>query len=437
MGRKINILIILVIFFSLTITLLDIFIKENLTISKLLAIDNAFTIEIPAVTLSKPNYGVITEFKLLLTEGNGKVFVNIPPTGDNDFFLGFLISKQAVCKIYKNCDKYNYLFEVNDIDRAEGYSHTAGVALLYISALKNKQPYEKYPITGWILPNGLIAPVGGIEEKINASKEYLNSKLVAPIINKDTIPAFTILDLLDIYFKERPSINYTIPETYYNTSKIIAEEICSDINDELVLKYMNEKKYYSAASRCFEIKFSNESINISREKLNNEIEKLENYTKEYKCNNYLCEEIKYQILERLKMAKEINDTSQAYWRYFTAKGWAKYLNITKDIKRNDTCNIIEKDYKISLMMFGTNSYTNISCFEIRDKLSELYLMAFNKEWLNDKSLKFTEDLIFYYYTINGFSITSYNYLELAISLYERNETDKAIYYLIKSVNYAI
>ena len=151
-------------------------------------------IYIPAVV---GNEGVLTKFYIEIFNGTGKVFISIPPIFDQRSILSFLFAKEAACKIVKDCNKYSYLFYSNDVIYGEGFSGTAGFTLLILSFFYNRT--KNYPITGFMLPNGVIAPVSGIDKKLEASKKF-SDYMVAPAEGKNIIEAYTILDLMKVYF---------------------------------------------------------------------------------------------------------------------------------------------------------------------------------------------------------------------------------------------
>ncbi|MGB9674588.1 MAG: hypothetical protein ACPLX8_00485, partial [Nanopusillaceae archaeon] len=219
--------------------------------------------------------------------------------------------------------------------------------------------------------------------------------------------------------------------------------ICKGVNNSKVDTYMSRKYYYAAASFCFGEKSKNPIYrpNISKEELLNKINSLYNDVTNYRCfENYQCEEIKYQVLSRLKDANSsINNIQYSYWRYYSALGWYKLLEISKSINRVDTCDTIDSHYKLLQYTYQYELPTNLSCFQKRDYLSEIFFMFLDNDtnYMNMDTVRSIEQLNYYYYSKYGFSITSYNDLELGKALVESNSTLEGFYYLLLSIQYAI
>jgi len=377
--------------------------------------------------------GVLTRFYLTVFPGSGYVFISLPPFFEREYQTGFLFSKEAVCKLYENCNNYTYLFYTDDVKFAEGFSGTAGFSLLILSFFKNKTRIVNYPITGFMLPNGVIAPVSGIDKKLEATlKEF--RYLVAPAENEKILSAYTILDLLKIYFNESYNYEIAIPEEYNKIIKEVAIDICENITRWDVKYALENGRYYTAASLCYREKSANFDVNLSEKEIDKLIEELEKLVKNYVCNTYACEEIKYQVLNRLYMAKNLS-SKEKYWRYYTAKGWFKFIEIANNINRKDTCNRILEEVKVVSFLYPDINYKNLTCFEIRELLAKIYSSYVT--YRNKKALESIINLTKYFMMKNGFSISAYNYLQYAEDLYDIGDKDSAFYYAILSLEYAI
>ncbi len=390
-------------------------------------------IYIPAVS---DNKGVITRFCLNVLSGTGKVFISLPPFFEKESSVGFVFAKDAVCKLFDDCDRYSYLFYSNDVIYGEGLSGTAGFSLLILSFfekhLKHKIRNHDYPITGFMLPNGVIAPVAGILQKINASLEVSN-KLVAPTSGKHIVSAYTILDLLKIYFNETVNVSFSVPESYKYVIREIAQDMCKGISNETVQALMEKGDYYSAASYCFRIKSESYEVNYTDDQVNRMISRILSQVNNTLCYTYECKEIKYQVISRLKMAKKLNE-SKKYWRYYTATGWYKFFQIANQIDRKDTCSQIKRDYTAMRYLYPQLPNTT-DCFEMREYLAKVYASLVT--YRNETAFKSIERLIEYYFNRNGFSISAYSYLEYAKDLYAQGDKDSAFYYLLLSLEYAV
>jgi len=236
---------------------------------------------------------------------------------------------------------------------------------------------------------------------------------------------------------------YNVSQDYIDVIKNITNEICSGVNNSTVNYYISLGDYYTAASLCFEQKVTNPQFypNITKEELEKNITDFYNYINNYQCfGNYECEEIKYQIISRLEDANETLDNLQeAYWRYYSAIGWAQFLSITNNIYKENQCSLIDQQYTLIQYLYQYQLPSNLSCFEKMDYLSNLYFfyIANSTNYISNYTIKSIEQLDYYYYNKYGFSITSYNYLQFGKDLINMGNINSGLYYLILSTEYAI
>lgn len=434
MDYKIYLLIIIsLIFFIKIFYLLNFYyiFKDNNNINA----SNENCIYIPAIS---KDHGIITEFCLRIYRGTGKVFIEIPNVFSSIYQNSYIISKAAACKVIENCNEYDYIFYTKSHFNGEGFSGTAGLSALILYTLNNKSLYtNKLSITGFILPNGLIISVGGIPEKLKASEEK-NLILIAPSnYSNNILQVYTILDLKKIFYNYT-DLYFEVPKKYYTILKEIASDICQNIEDTDIITLFENNSFYTAASFCFIKKSESLEVNISKEELEKEILELENIVKNYKCKTYICEELKFQVLLRINMSKDIENISKKYWRFYTAKGWYKMLLNFDKIERKDTCKIVDEDYKIMKYIINEELPEDLSCFEKREVLSRLYYNLFSIQNIDmNVFLDSVEKYLNYLYRKNGFSVTSYNYYTYGKDLIRIGRIADGILYLIYAINYAI
>lgn len=391
-------------------------------------------ISIPAIS---ENRGVLTKFCIKAINGSGKVFVEIPSNFQGEYLYTFLFAKNAVCKIYDNCDKFDYLFYSDKYFKAEGFSGTAGFAVLIMSIFNTFM--NDYTITGFLLPNGIIFPVSMINEKLNAT--ILNGKkLVAPSnLSNKIIQAYTILDLEEIFFNKKHNVSYEIPNVYFEVMKNISENICKDIKDPMIEELIKNRRFYTAASLCYVEKSNNDKYlpNITEEELDKQIIDLEKNVSEIKCNTYVCEELKYQVLSRINLSKGMKDLNKKYWRFYTANGWYKILLTLKDFDRVDTCKKIDNDFNLILYLSNNINLTE-NCFEKREILTNFYInLLVNQDFDLNKFLESSRKYLLFLYEKNGFSPTSYSYFTYGEDLIKMGKTNDGILYILYGINYAV
>jgi len=252
---------------------------------------------------------------LELKEGKGRVFLDTYPLTKLDTQMSTRFAKEVVCSQNDfNCDNYDFIYTIKSgAVIVGGPSAGAAIALITIAALEDLKLNQNITITGTINSGGLIGPVGGLKEKIdaaagigiktvlipngeritdssesdmkNATNESLEnsskidlveygSKLGIKIIEVSTIDEA----LFFISGKEMVKTDYsfTINPRYIETMKKVAEDLCNrsselkkeisiinlskedkDIYEDVLnlsnrsLKAFENGKYYSAASYCF------------------------------------------------------------------------------------------------------------------------------------------------------------------------------------------
>ncbi len=388
-----------------------------------------YTIQIPAVI---NNTGILSTFKLTDSFGNGKLYVSNTPFKDYLTQLSFEFSRLAFCSLF-NCYNKNYYLTIDTTTLfIEGPSASAGVFILLSSTVLGFP--KEIPITGFLIPNGIILPVGGIKQKVEASK----GNIVIPYLEDydKGVKAMNIFDLLRIYF------NYEPKEKKYNLKKYkeiiekIAEDICSYANDSKALYYLSKGHYYTAASLCFSDVVKNINKTVNKTEIINFIRKVE----KIKCRNYICEEIKYNVLDRAYEALNSNGT-YAYWRFYTAKQWLQFINLTSDRKPN--CRFYKDLFNIMNSYFALETsqelkLKNYTCIGYKISTLPAFLVLEYKYGANATKLLYvlwntTEDYLKY----KGFSVAAYNYLQYSKDLYKMNDTKSAIYYATLALLYAM
>ncbi|RDD52427.1 hypothetical protein BA065_01800 [Nanoarchaeota archaeon NZ13-N] len=392
-------------------------------------------INIPAITEGR---GILTKFCIKAIKGYGDIYVKLPSNFQDKYLLSFLFARNAVCKIYEKCNEYDYLFYPEKYFIAEGFSGTAGFGVLIMSVFNSFM--NNYATTGFLLPNGIIFPVSGILEKLNAST--LNGeKLVAPSNLSDRIiQAYTILDLEEIFFNKEYNLSYEIPKAYFEVMKEVSEDICKDIENSTIKELIENRRFYSAASLCYVEKSNNNKYlpNITEEELDEQIADLEKNLSSIKCDTYVCEELKSQVSSRINLSKDMEDLNKKYWRFYTAEGWYKILISLKDLNKVNTCKKIDEDLNLILYLSEGNINLTENCFERREILANFYInLLANLDFDLDKFLESSRKYLLFLYRNNGFSPTSYSYFTYGEDLIRMGKVTDGILYILYGINYAV
>src|SRR3989338_9195684 len=110
---------------------------------------------------------------LELMEGSGRVFLETKPLTKIDTQISTRFAKDIACKHFKlNCQKYDYIFTIKAYSNIiGGPSAGAAIAALTTIATLDLEYDQQIAITGTINSGGIIGPVGGVKQKIEAAKE--------------------------------------------------------------------------------------------------------------------------------------------------------------------------------------------------------------------------------------------------------------------------
>ena len=154
----------------------------------LLAQTKSYHLKLLAVQETPTGYeGSDADLYLELKQGTGNVFLNTFPITKMDTQISTRFAKELACKHYSlNCDQYDFLYTIRaQSNIIGGPSAGAAIAAITVIAVEDLPINENVAITGTINSGGVIGPVGGIKEKIEAAaranlKKVLISKGNAP-----------------------------------------------------------------------------------------------------------------------------------------------------------------------------------------------------------------------------------------------------------------
>ena len=108
---------------------------------------------------------------LELKKGSGRVFLETFPLTKLDTQISTRFAKDTACNEFKlDCDKYDFIFTIKAKSNIiAGPSAGAAIAALTTIAILDLEHDETVAITGTINSGGLIGPVGGVKEKLEAA----------------------------------------------------------------------------------------------------------------------------------------------------------------------------------------------------------------------------------------------------------------------------
>ncbi|MBU0460703.1 MAG: hypothetical protein KJ597_04110 [Nanoarchaeota archaeon] len=184
---------------------------------------------------------------LELREGSGRVFLETNPLTKLDTQISTRFAKDIACNHFKlNCQKYDFIYTI----RAEsniigGPSAGAAVAALTTIAVLDLDHDETVTITGTINSGGIVGPVGGVKEKLDAAQE-IGLKKVLVSIGTSVQPDFNNTNLteesLDLVSYAQNNLSLAMVEVM-DLDDVIFHLTGEDLNHQEVI--VTENKQYT------------------------------------------------------------------------------------------------------------------------------------------------------------------------------------------------
>jgi len=244
--------------------------------------------------------GSAADLLLEIKPGSGRVFLDTYPLTKLDTQISTRFGKQIACDYLDvSCDKNDFIYTITaDTSIIGGPSAGAAITVLTVALLSNLPIDEQTSVTGTINSGGLIGPVGGLKEKIDAGAKAGLKKILIPKgerhlkqENNKTIDLIEYSKSYGIEIIEVSNIadaiyhftgtrlkevedSLTIDKGYATTMKTVATKLCTrsellkrafknlpneskrDYEDAVKLKEKADKafsldQHYTAASYCF------------------------------------------------------------------------------------------------------------------------------------------------------------------------------------------
>ena len=126
--------------------------------------------------------GSDADLYLELKEGSGRVFLETQPLTKLDTQISTRFAKDITCTHFKlDCDNYDFIYTIKAKSSIiGGPSAGAALAALTTLAVLDLKYDESIAITGTINSGGIIGPVGGVKEKLEAASDAGLRKVLIP-----------------------------------------------------------------------------------------------------------------------------------------------------------------------------------------------------------------------------------------------------------------
>lgn len=276
-------------------------------------------IKLLAVTEVNNTYkGSIADLYLDIVPGSGRVFLETFPLTKFDTQISTRFAKEIACSYVDiDCSKYDFFYTINaNSPIIAGASAGSSIAVLTASLLKGYEIDEEVATTGTINSGGVVGPVGGLKEKIEAAKDEGLTKVLIPsagkifITDNQTTDAVNFsadagIEIIEVSTLSEAMKEFTgkesledvedleISGSYTDTMKHLSSELCRRAEilrsklskmepydngsiiraENLIEKSINSTRdglYYSSASYCYGAAIEYSYLLLSSQNLSNE-----------------------------------------------------------------------------------------------------------------------------------------------------------------------
>ena len=144
---------------------------------------SAKSMKLLAVSKTKEGLaGTSADLELEINEGSGRVFISTFPLTNVDTQISFRMAKEYACDFLdRDCANYDFYYVIRSDSPIIGGPSAGGAAtLLTISTLDNLNLNQDVAATGTINSGGIIGPVAGVKQKLEAASKIGLKKVIIP-----------------------------------------------------------------------------------------------------------------------------------------------------------------------------------------------------------------------------------------------------------------
>ncbi len=290
---------------------------------------NEARIKAVAVKSTEPPEGAVINISVIVTPGDGRVFVSTIPYTQIDMQGSAQLAALTACDVLGlDFMKYDFFFTIEADSPIVGGPSAGGVmTVATISALKNLSIREDVYMTGMIYPDGFVGPVGGIPYKLKAAAEYGAKIFLIPKGQRVVTVEETVEE------KKGPFIfisKKSKPVDLYEYGKELGVKVIEVEKIEDALLYYTNYTIVKSQQKTNLSKYSNLLIQLA-ERMKRDTSDLYSTVKATGAKLEKADEFISKGDESYKRGYYYTATSQ----YFTAKIELRYLYYTHTIKDDD------------------------------------------------------------------------------------------------------
>lgn len=262
-----------------------------------LAVEGSMKLLAVKETANNTYEGSAADLRLEIEQGTGRVFLDTYPLIKLDTQISTRFAKQVACDYLDiSCGSHDFIYTITaDTSIIGGPSAGAATAVLTVALLSNIPIDGDTTVTGTINSGGIIGPVGGLKEKIDAAAQAKLKRVLIPkgerYLKQDNgtidlaeygsrygIHIIEVANIGEALYEfsgtriQEPEGRLTIDKSYADTMKAIATDLCTrssklkrsigrtnetkEMQDAEKLQEKADKalaadQYYTAASYCF------------------------------------------------------------------------------------------------------------------------------------------------------------------------------------------
>jgi len=153
----------------------------SLSLHLAVAQSDYYSLKLLAVQEENGTYhGTSADLLLEVRDGTGRVFLDTFPLTKMDTQISTRYAKEIACNhFHLNCEKYDFIYTIQaSTSIIGGPSAGAAIAALTSVALLDLDYNKNIAITGTINSGGIIGPVGGVKQKLEAASDIGLSKVM-------------------------------------------------------------------------------------------------------------------------------------------------------------------------------------------------------------------------------------------------------------------
>lgn len=334
--------------------------------------------------------GAVVDLFLEVKEGNDRVFLETVPLTKITTQISMRFAKQIACKELEHpCSRFDYFYTIRGFPGVVGGpSAGAAATVLTMSVLQNVDIDPSIAITGTINSGGVIGPVGGVKEKIEAAaaadmKTVLIPRGTAAYADDDNVSIDLIamgkslgVDVIEVeqiedalpYFGhfDLPKVNDTfdVGAEFDDKLRSVAKELC-DRRDDLLSVASNashtvvenltqqsiqsyaDGNYYAAASYCFRSNvqlrqdayrarnMSDQAVLVERDDLRRQVDEFAESVEARELNTITDLQVfmsvderlveTYSLLDDVESSEDAELLGYALERFESSKSWSSFF----------------------------------------------------------------------------------------------------------------